>query len=142
MARCGCGSECTCVIQAHPDCDAVSVTGSGTPANPYRICVYPNEKIEFHHPNDLTVVKSDKYPVIVGGLLRILWELTVAPATSVTVQMWKNGATFGAPIVFTTDSDDIETGLAYAPGDKMNLEITDTGTGGAEGMVAVGVLHG
>ena len=141
MARCGCAGTCACVVEANPDCANLEVTGTGTPANPYQICAPTAEIAKFHHPGALTVVASDKYPVCLGGLARVRWELTVAPLTNATLQMLKNGLAAGAPFVITGTTDVFESAVSYATGDTAQLEITDLGTGGAEGLVCLYELH-
>lgn len=43
MGRCGCAQGCSCSVIADPLCPAVTVTGNGSAAAPFKICVVGSE---------------------------------------------------------------------------------------------------
>lgn len=117
MARCGCNPICSCLINAlDTTCIDMSITGLGTPTNPYIISAVPI--IDPNAANDLTCGP--------GGLL-VLSDICTVDTPS--INLTGNGSEptcLQADVILTPDN----TGpLAGTPGGGDNLLKLDPATG-------------
>lgn len=139
MARCGCGSGCTCVIQGDPATSGVSVTGNGSPTNPYLINVeLAGSDVVIDFVDAITGTSKGYTPLQVATLAYTFGRLVVPGSTDTDLEVLRSGLvidTLTIPAGLTIGLND--TPYVFSIVDYWQMRVVTAGLG-ASGLLVQG----
>lgn len=91
----------------------------------------------FHHPGVVTLSAVDPRPVLYGGVPHIVIHARVAPASTLTLTLYKNGVAVGSPFAMSGNDWVEDIAEQYDPGDTIHVAATNLGAGSTAGLVTV-----
>lgn len=134
MARCGCGEGCSCLVQADPETPNLTVTGTGSPANPYVISALGGgvDEVIIDFGDQVYVGYSKAFrasnPLNLNHVTGLLFAVST---TDIVFDILRNGIaiqTFTIPALAQFVEVDVD--YDYAEGDLYQAYVSSAGSGG------------